>query len=110
LCPAGDECNCVEEANNGQVESWAALRGAMMKGRERPAKLNLLPSAAVEASDDEKLARGKNDWERVELNVPSREQGGLAVPQSPAALSFGRLKKAGTWSRPSSLRGPKRKG
>ncbi|KAK3330889.1 hypothetical protein B0H66DRAFT_490735 [Apodospora peruviana] len=28
-CPAGDECNCVEEANNGQVESWPALRAAV---------------------------------------------------------------------------------
>lgn len=25
LCPAGDECNCIEEASNGQVESWVAL-------------------------------------------------------------------------------------
>ncbi|KAM7186494.1 maintenance of telomere capping protein 5 [Naviculisporaceae sp. PSN 640] len=28
-CPAGDECHCVEEANNGQVESWPALRAAV---------------------------------------------------------------------------------
>ncbi|KAK5662917.1 hypothetical protein OQA88_6329 [Cercophora sp. LCS_1] len=28
-CPAGDECNCVEEASNGQVESWPALQAAM---------------------------------------------------------------------------------
>lgn len=110
LCPAGDECNCVEEANNGQVESWAALRGAMLKGREKPTKPPMLPPAAMEVSDDEKFARGRNDWERVELNVPSREQGGLTVPLSPAALSFGRLKKAGTWSRNSSLRGPGRRG
>ncbi|KAH0597716.1 hypothetical protein MHUMG1_04087 [Metarhizium humberi] len=109
LCPAGDECNCVDEASNGQVESWAALRGAMMKGRDKPAKLHLLPPAAMDGSGDEKLGRGKNDWEQVELNIPSREQGGLTVPQSPAALSFGRLKKAGTWSRTASLRGPGRR-
>jgi len=29
LCPTGDECNCVEEASNGQVESWQALQAAM---------------------------------------------------------------------------------
>ncbi|KAF4124751.1 hypothetical protein GMORB2_5417 [Geosmithia morbida] len=25
-CPAGDECSCVDEADDGQVESWAALQ------------------------------------------------------------------------------------
>jgi hypothetical protein len=28
-CPAGDECCCLEEACNGQVESWSALRAAV---------------------------------------------------------------------------------
>lgn len=32
-CPAGDECTCVEEANNGQVESWPALRAAVELAR-----------------------------------------------------------------------------
>jgi len=32
-CPAGDECNCVEEASNGQVESWPALRAAVALAR-----------------------------------------------------------------------------
>ncbi|QPG96246.1 hypothetical protein C2857_003637 [Epichloe festucae Fl1] len=104
LCPAGDECNCVEEAANGQVESWAALRGAMMKGQSKPSKMPHLPPAIMDGSDDDKFARGRSDWERVDADVPSRGQGGLTVPQSPAALSFGRLKQAGTWSRTSSLR------
>lgn len=34
-CPAGDECNCVEEADNGQVESWPALQAAMYVARMR---------------------------------------------------------------------------
>ncbi|KUI62618.1 hypothetical protein VP1G_09746 [Cytospora mali] len=32
-CPAGDDCECVEEADRGQVETWIALRAAM--GLER---------------------------------------------------------------------------
>lgn len=28
-CPAGDECQCLEEASHGQVESWTALRAAV---------------------------------------------------------------------------------
>ncbi|KAK1750277.1 hypothetical protein QBC47DRAFT_332243 [Echria macrotheca] len=34
-CPAGDECNCVEEADNGQVESWPALQAAMAVAKMR---------------------------------------------------------------------------
>ncbi|KAK0655935.1 hypothetical protein B0T16DRAFT_451560 [Cercophora newfieldiana] len=32
-CPAGDECNCVEKADNGQVESWPALQAAVARMR-----------------------------------------------------------------------------
>ncbi|ROW10160.1 hypothetical protein VMCG_02111 [Cytospora schulzeri] len=32
-CPAGDDCECVDEADRGQVETWIALRAAM--GLER---------------------------------------------------------------------------
>lgn len=114
LCPAGDECNCAEEATNGQVESWAALRGALLKGQNgtnSSQKLPLLPPAAMDGSDEERHSRGRHDWERVELSVPSRAQGtGLAVPQSPASLAFGRFKKAGTWSRASSQRRTSRRG
>ncbi|KAK4162456.1 hypothetical protein QBC43DRAFT_301960 [Cladorrhinum sp. PSN259] len=28
-CPAGDECQCIFEAGNGQIESWTALQHAM---------------------------------------------------------------------------------
>lgn len=28
-CPAGDDCECVEEADRGQVESWVAMRAAL---------------------------------------------------------------------------------
>ena len=36
-CPAGDECNCVEEASQGQVESWPALQAAISKNKDRRA-------------------------------------------------------------------------
>ncbi|KND89774.1 putative RWD, RING finger and WD repeat-containing protein C11E3.05 [Tolypocladium ophioglossoides CBS 100239] len=104
LCPGGDECNCVEESSNGQVESWAALQGAMLKG---PNKMAMLPSGAVEGSDEEHDGGRRGGWERVEKKVPSPVQGASAAPSpSAASLSFGRLKKsAGTWSRtPSSMR------
>lgn len=34
-CPAGDECECLEEASNGQVESWTALRAAVAMAEAR---------------------------------------------------------------------------
>ncbi|KAH7176605.1 hypothetical protein EDB81DRAFT_707116 [Dactylonectria macrodidyma] len=98
-CPAGDECNCAEEADDGQVESWAALQGAMLKG---PRHLPMLPGPALGSDDESKVGSG---WERVETNIPSRMQG-----LSAASISLGsRLKKsAGDWSRASSLRKPER--
>ncbi|CCC09254.1 unnamed protein product [Sordaria macrospora k-hell] len=38
-CPAGDECCCVEDASNGQVETWPALQAAV-------AAMNKIRSAA----------------------------------------------------------------
>lgn len=89
LCPAGDECNCVEEAASGQVESWAALQGAMMKGNKM-----VMPPPAVEEEGE----RG-----RVSSMPPIDVSGNTLVP--PSGLSFGRFKKsAGSWSRASSLK------
>lgn len=102
FCPAGDECNCVEEAVRGQVESWAALQGAVMKTQS---KTLLLPGAAMDGSDaeHEKHQRGgtNGDWERVGRNVPSRAQGATAS----TGLSLVRFKTpTGPWSRASSQR------
>lgn len=33
-CPAGDDCECVEEADRGQVESWVAMK-ALLAAREK---------------------------------------------------------------------------
>ncbi|KAK2673322.1 WD40 repeat [Fusarium oxysporum f. sp. vasinfectum] len=95
-CPAGDECNCVEEAADGQVESWAALQGAMLKGQRH---MMMLPGPALDDSEDD--AKVPRNWERVEPSFPSRMQG-----LSAASISLGnRLRKsAGEWSRASSLK------
>ncbi|KAI9163238.1 hypothetical protein HJFPF1_04840 [Paramyrothecium foliicola] len=103
MCPAGDECNCVEEAANGQVESWAALQGAMLKAQKQIS----IPPPNKEASDEEDEHAG---WERVTGHVFSRPavNGGIS---SPSSLTFGRFRKsAGTWSRASSLRRSERRG
>ncbi|KAI6778930.1 putative RWD [Emericellopsis cladophorae] len=97
LCPAGDECNCVEEAANGQVESWAALQGAMTKG---PNKILRLPSPAVAEPDEE---WGRKTSARSEEVASHTNETGL-MPNA-STLTFGRLRKsAGSWSRASSAR------
>ena len=105
-CPAGDECNCVEEAADGQVESWAALQGAMLKTLHQ---IPQLPSSAVE-EDEMEDDRGRRASEPPNV-VAMGPGGGLVAAPSPAALSFGRFKKsAGSWSRASSMRRNSRKG
>jgi hypothetical protein len=42
-CPAGDECCCLEEASNGQVESWTALRAAVALADARAKSPPILP-------------------------------------------------------------------
>ncbi|KAL1890904.1 hypothetical protein Cpir12675_005211 [Ceratocystis pirilliformis] len=43
LCPAGDECNCVEEASSGQVETWEAMMGSLGRSRRGTMSLSSLP-------------------------------------------------------------------
>jgi WD40 repeat protein len=100
LCPAGDECNCIEEAMNGQVESWTALLGAMkgMKG------LPTLPPAAMNDESEDKGGTTKRTGRSLDVPVldEPRDDGNSAQPPS---LSIGRLRKtAGSWSRASSLK------
>ncbi|KAK2045233.1 WD repeat-containing protein [Colletotrichum somersetense] len=104
-CPAGDECNCVEEASMGQVESWAAMMGALRKGQhQQPGVvaaggfmgrgLVLPPPAIGEPVDFDAVATDNGDgyyddddggddderggWESVRSasGIPSRMQGG----------------------------------
>ena len=102
LCPAGDECNCAEQAANGQVESWAALQGAMLKGLSQAAK-----PPAVSMGDGGREAKSRPGWERAESSRTNLMQG---FSPSAAGLTFGRLKRpSGSWSRSSSeVRGDKR--
>lgn len=44
-CPAGDECQCIFEAGNGQIESWTALQYAM--AMQTAAKAKTAPAAAA---------------------------------------------------------------
>ncbi|KIH87353.1 WD repeat protein [Sporothrix brasiliensis 5110] len=32
LCPAGDECDCAEEATSGRIESWTAMQAQLASG------------------------------------------------------------------------------
>ncbi|PKS09380.1 hypothetical protein jhhlp_003994 [Lomentospora prolificans] len=111
MCPAGDECNCVEEASHGQVETWAAIMGAIGKQKKRRSSAlaalgTMLPPTDAGHSDGEDKSGGGNaGWENVgsAAGIPSRPHGSVT---SPAKLSLGnRLKKsAGDWGRGSHLR------
>jgi WD repeat-containing protein 59 len=110
FCPAGDECKCVEEAANGQVETWTAMMGALERIRRGHAHGKGLARSlgardTLDDSDEERDEKG--DWESLasSTGTPSRTLGTIV---SPAKLSLGnRLKKsAGNWSRASSLRRP----
>jgi hypothetical protein len=79
-CPAGDECNCVTEASNGQVESWSALQAALYFSGKRarrtsvPARLMSFDNdsnegftaraASLYGGGDEDDGRGE-EWESV---------------------------------------------
>ncbi|RCI08764.1 hypothetical protein L249_4706 [Ophiocordyceps polyrhachis-furcata BCC 54312] len=103
LCPAGDECNCVEEASNGQVESWVALQGAMLKGLQQARTGSQTMLAA--ADGDEGRRRGRADGAGGGDGAVAASRPQNTPAQTPATLSFGRLKKsAGAWSRAPSLR------
>ncbi|KAH6697450.1 WD repeat-containing protein [Plectosphaerella plurivora] len=107
LCPAGDECNCVEEAMNGKIESWAAIMAAVRKGQQAPSPTSqrgligsMLPPPALDGDHPE---GGDKEWERVDGHGAAS---GAGAVMSAARLSLGnRLKKAGgDWSRASNLR------
>ncbi|KAK4173186.1 hypothetical protein QBC36DRAFT_61520 [Triangularia setosa] len=49
-CPAGDECNCVEEALNGQVESWSALQAAISQLSSTPTPVSSPPESNSQPS------------------------------------------------------------
>jgi WD40 repeat protein len=95
-CPAGDECNCVTEASNGQVESWSALRAAIFSKPARarrtsvPARFMGLDrdsdildeghrAASLYGGDDDKEME-REDWESVASSQEIvAQQGGDSV-------------------------------
>ncbi|KAK9773360.1 hypothetical protein SCAR479_09893 [Seiridium cardinale] len=114
-CPAGDECNCVDQACSGQVESWAVLQGALRQGKihhQRPSEddINITPIRENRGSPD------KNDWESVVSGsqLPAADAQGQPLvglgegqqPLSAARISLGnRLRKSvGPWGSTGSLR------
>lgn len=117
-CPAGDECRCVENACNGQVERWAAMMGALRQGKTRKSSedLDALAAAARNsgAGHDKRSSVDKNDWETVAsgAHLPATDSQGKPLnmegqlPLSAARISLGsRLRKsAGVWSSSSSLK------
>lgn len=111
-CPAGDDCNCAEEASNGQVRTWAAMAGAPERLKNRrgsmlgnigamlPAATSSCPAVVDYGSADE----DKGVWENVEsaTGIPSRPHG-TATSQAKVSLGH-RLKRAGDWGRGSEKR------
>ncbi|KAI0143791.1 WD repeat-containing protein [Xylariaceae sp. FL1272] len=111
-CPAGDECECVDEASTGFVETWAAMVGALRQGKIRK------PSEDMQLEKKTPEKRGsvdKHDWETVASgsSLPLADGQGKPFenersqqPLSAARISLGnRLRKsAGTWGSTPSLR------
>ncbi|KAI5861078.1 hypothetical protein GGS23DRAFT_578695 [Durotheca rogersii] len=114
VCPAGDECDCVEEASNGQVETWAAMMGALRQGKIRKPSLEDEDEAygrdesdAVETHDWETIAGGS----RLPLADGQGKSSGTSQsqfqnPVSAARVSLGNKlrKSAGNWGSTTSLR------
>ncbi|GAP92944.1 putative WD repeat-containing protein [Rosellinia necatrix] len=114
-CPAGDECDCVGDASHGQIETIAAMVGALRQGKIRK------PSE----DNNGKTGHGKRgsadryDWETVAsgASLPLVDGQGKPLrydhnrPQQPlsaARLSLGnKLRKStGTWGSSPSLKRP----
>ncbi|KAI1392084.1 uncharacterized protein F4822DRAFT_115138 [Hypoxylon trugodes] len=110
-CPAGDECDCVEEACNGQVETWAAMMGALRQGKIRkPSDVELDEKLnAIDKYDWEKVASGKQIPLADGQGKPLGQQAPPHISQNPmsaARISLGNKlrKSAGNWGSTTSLR------
>jgi WD repeat-containing protein 59 len=111
-CPAGDECNCIDVACEGQVETWAAMVGALRQGKTR--KVSNETEIKITTTDHHSPSN-RSDWETIpgSAHLPSTDGHGRLYdqyhsqePLSAAKISLGnRLKKsAGQWGSTSSLR------
>ncbi|KAI3330676.1 WD repeat-containing protein [Ustulina deusta] len=112
-CPAGDECDCVRDASHGQIETFAAMMGALRQGKVRK------PSEDKDEKGryDKRGSIDKNDWETVASgsSLPLADGQGKPLqqdysrskqPPSAARISLGnRLRKStGNWGSSPSLR------
>ncbi|KAI1417288.1 hypothetical protein F5Y13DRAFT_202836 [Hypoxylon sp. FL1857] len=115
-CPAGDECNCVNEASNGQVETWAAMMGALRQGKIRKPSDGDVEYKYAGASKRGSI--DKYDWENVAsgAHIPLADGQGKPLdqresllsqnPMSAARISLGNKlrKSAGNWGSTTSLK------
>ncbi|KAI2632921.1 WD repeat-containing protein [Xylaria nigripes] len=113
-CPAGDECDCVGEASNGQIETIAAMMGALRQGKVRK---SLSEDANEKSAYSKPWSLDKNDWETVAsgASLPLADGQGKPIRHdhdrfhptlSAARISLGnRLRKsAGHWGSSPSLK------
>ncbi|KAI1161495.1 WD repeat-containing protein [Nemania serpens] len=113
-CPAGDECDCVREASHGQIETIAAMMGALRQGKVRKPSEDKNETAGPYGK---RRSIDRNDWETVAsgASLPLADGQGKPLPQdygrsqqplSAARISLGnRLRKsAGTWGSSPSLK------
>lgn len=134
VCPGGDECNCVEQASNGQVESWAALHGAVLKGRQSSGAMERLLALRGgrghggddDDDDDDDDVDGNGNRAKADgsgrrfyrgghlqptWGMPHMAQATTTQQLSPITSSLGRLgRTAGRWPHASSLRRSGRRG
>lgn len=83
-CPAGDDCECVDEADKGQVETWVAMKAALAardKERERLRR-------AVSSHGEKGYGNHQHQHDRG-----SRNTGSAHGIKSPAASSGNGLSK-----------------
>ncbi|KAI1358673.1 WD repeat-containing protein [Xylaria arbuscula] len=122
-CPAGDECHCVTDASHGQIETIAAMMGALRQGKVRKPSEDINKDEKNNRPDKKRGSIDKSDWETVAsgAHLPLADGQGKPLllqhdysrsaqqqqqPLSAARISLGnRLRKsAGTWGSSPSLR------
>ncbi|KAI1442755.1 hypothetical protein F5Y02DRAFT_420701 [Annulohypoxylon stygium] len=84
-CPAGDECDCVEEANTGQVETWAAMMGALRQGKIRKPSDGDVDSGRL---TEKRHSIGHLDWENIASSVYMPLVDGQGKPLSEQSQHF----------------------
>ncbi|KAI0395561.1 hypothetical protein F5Y17DRAFT_422796 [Xylariaceae sp. FL0594] len=96
-CPAGDECDCVAEASNGQIETFAVLMGALRQGKvRRPSEdmitINITSSPPSQPSPyhdaHDKIHHYNNNSNNVRTSLDSRDRSEWETVASKAHVPF----------------------